>query len=61
MAQSLNLNVIAEGVETEEQRKLLESLNCSEMQGYFFSRPLGADELGKFLDNLEDIFRGKLS
>lgn len=52
MAQSLNLNVIAEGVETEEQRKLLESLNCSEMQGNYFSRPLPADELSKFLDNL---------
>jgi diguanylate cyclase (GGDEF)-like protein len=52
MAQSLNLNVIAEGVETEEQRKLLESLNCSEMQGNYFSRPLPADELRKFLDNL---------
>jgi len=51
MAQSLNLNVIAEGVETEEQRILLESLNCSEMQGNFFSRPLPADELGKFLAN----------
>jgi len=53
MAQSLNLNVVAEGVETEEQRKLLESLNCSEMQGYYFSRPLPADEFGKYLDNLE--------
>jgi len=52
MAQSLNLNVIAEGVETKEQRILLESLNCSEMQGNFFSKPLPADELGKFLDNL---------
>jgi diguanylate cyclase (GGDEF)-like protein/PAS domain S-box-containing protein len=53
MAQCLNLNVIAEGVETEEQRNLLESLNCSEMQGYLFSRPLPADELSSFLDNLK--------
>jgi EAL domain-containing protein (putative c-di-GMP-specific phosphodiesterase class I) len=49
MAQCLNLNVIAEGVETEDQRQLLESLNCPEMQGYLFSRPLPADELGSFL------------
>jgi EAL domain-containing protein (putative c-di-GMP-specific phosphodiesterase class I) len=60
MAQSLNLNVIAEGVETEEQRRLLESLNCSEMQGFFFSRPLPADDLSKYLDNLEGIYREKL-
>jgi diguanylate cyclase (GGDEF)-like protein/PAS domain S-box-containing protein len=53
MAQCLNLNVIAEGVETEEQRSLLESLNCSEMQGYLFSRPLPADELSSFLDDLK--------
>jgi diguanylate cyclase (GGDEF)-like protein/PAS domain S-box-containing protein len=60
MAKNLNLNVIAEGVETEGQRKVLESLNCMEMQGYFFSRPLPAEELSNFLDNLEDILREKL-
>jgi EAL domain-containing protein (putative c-di-GMP-specific phosphodiesterase class I) len=60
MAKNLNLNVIAEGVETEGQRKVLESLNCMEMQGYFFSRPLPAEELSNFLDNLKDILREKL-
>jgi len=59
MAQCLNLNVIAEGVETEEQRSMLESLNCSEMQGYLFSRPLPADELSRFLDNLKNEQEGK--
>jgi diguanylate cyclase (GGDEF)-like protein/PAS domain S-box-containing protein len=59
MAQCLNLNVIAEGVETEEQRNLLESLNCSEMQGYLFSRPLPADELSRFLKKLQKQQRGK--
>jgi diguanylate cyclase (GGDEF)-like protein len=44
MAKSLRLNVIAEGVEYEEQARLLDSLECSEMQGYFFSRPLSAEE-----------------
>ncbi len=60
LAKNLNLNVIAEGVETEDQRKILESLNCSEMQGYFFSKPLPADELSKFLDNLDKTFKGKI-
>ncbi len=39
MAHSLGLNVIAEGVETEEQRQLLRSLHCTHFQGYLFGRP----------------------
>jgi EAL domain-containing protein (putative c-di-GMP-specific phosphodiesterase class I) len=60
MAKCLNLNVIAEGVETEEQRNLLESLNCPEMQGYLFSRPLPSDELGRFLKKLQKQQRGQM-
>ncbi len=44
MAQSLRLNVIAEGVEAEEQARLLDALQCPEMQGFFFSKPLSAEE-----------------
>jgi len=40
LAHSLNLKVVAEGVETEEQTRLLRLLNCDEMQGFFFSKPL---------------------
>ena len=40
MAQGLNLDVIAEGVETEEQRQLLSSSGCSSYQGYLFGRPV---------------------
>jgi len=40
LAHELKLRVVAEGVETEEQRGILKLLKCDEMQGYLFSRPL---------------------
>lgn len=45
LGQSLNLTVIAEGVETAEQLALLKQLGCDEVQGYFFSRPVPQNEL----------------
>lgn len=45
LAHSLNLRVVAEGVETDEQRKLLEILMCDTMQGYLFSKPIPAAEI----------------
>jgi EAL domain-containing protein (putative c-di-GMP-specific phosphodiesterase class I) len=43
LAHSLKLNVVAEGVETEEQSRLLRLLNCDEMQGFLFSEPVPAE------------------
>jgi EAL domain-containing protein (putative c-di-GMP-specific phosphodiesterase class I) len=39
LAHTLGLEVVAEGVETEEQRRALEELRCGTAQGYFFARP----------------------
>jgi diguanylate cyclase (GGDEF)-like protein/PAS domain S-box-containing protein len=44
MSKNLNLEVIAEGVETNEQFRLLEQYGCSNYQGYLFGRPLPIDE-----------------
>ncbi len=43
LAHALKLKVVAEGVETEEQASLLRLLNCDEMQGYLFSKPVPVD------------------
>ena len=49
MAKSLNLEVIAEGVETEDQLNFLDKLDCDIVQGYYFYRPESADEVAKHL------------
>jgi EAL domain-containing protein (putative c-di-GMP-specific phosphodiesterase class I) len=49
LAHGLDLNVVAEGVETEEERKLLRLLRCDQMQGYLFSRPIAKDALEQLL------------
>jgi len=45
LAHSLDLEVIAEGVETREQSSFLQNLNCEKMQGYYYSKPVPAAEL----------------
>ena len=45
LAHALSLNVVAEGVETADQRDILRDLGCDELQGYFIARPMPGDEL----------------
>jgi len=49
MALNLHLDVVAEGVETIEQLVLLKKLQCKYGQGYYFSKPLSAEEAGSLL------------
>ncbi len=49
MGQTLSLTVVAEGVETQEQMNYLKEHSCHEMQGYYFSKPVSADEFANLL------------
>ncbi|MGG5741018.1 putative bifunctional diguanylate cyclase/phosphodiesterase [Bacillus cereus group sp. IBL03679] len=49
LANTLNLSVVAEGIETEKQLKFLKKNNCKYMQGYYFSKPLTSKEFIRFL------------
>jgi EAL domain-containing protein (putative c-di-GMP-specific phosphodiesterase class I) len=47
----MGIEVIAEGVETEEQSTLLKSLNCDYVQGYYFGKPMPTKEFEKLFFN----------
>jgi len=51
LARNLGMDVVAEGVETEDQLKLLRKLECENGQGYLFSTPLGGRQLNKFISD----------
>jgi EAL domain-containing protein (putative c-di-GMP-specific phosphodiesterase class I) len=51
LAHSLRMQVVAEGVETEQQQQALRSLNCDVYQGYLYARPQRATAIPDFLGN----------
>jgi diguanylate cyclase (GGDEF)-like protein/PAS domain S-box-containing protein len=63
MAKSLNLKVIAEGVETEAQMSFLRAHQCDEIQGYYFSKPLPVDKVADKLrsNDSDPNFRAQAS
>jgi len=48
ISHSLSVPMIAEGVETEEQMLILKKLGCEIVQGYYFSKPVPAEEFRRF-------------
>ena len=53
LAHSLGLEVVAEGVETEEQLAVLQAQNCDLIQGFLFNRPIPQDEFEKLLRSMD--------
>jgi diguanylate cyclase (GGDEF)-like protein len=64
LAHALGKRVVAEGVETVKQRRILTELGCDELQGYLFAQPMTADDLLQWAldarNNDEDAFRSSL-
>lgn len=54
LADNLNMDVVAEGVETKEQAEFLLSKGCSKVQGYYYSPPLPVGEVFEFLKRFRE-------
>jgi EAL domain-containing protein (putative c-di-GMP-specific phosphodiesterase class I) len=50
LGRSLGLRVTAEGIETEEQARFLRSINCDELQGFLFARPMSVEDIDRRLE-----------
>ncbi|AOL94334.1 putative bifunctional diguanylate cyclase/phosphodiesterase [Porphyrobacter sp. LM 6] len=55
MAKSLNMSTTAEGVETAEEAELIRNLGCDKIQGYYFGRPMTADEARRLFTTLREM------
>ncbi len=51
LGRSLGLRVTAEGIETEEQARFLRSIDCDELQGFLFARPMSVEDIDQRLED----------
>ena len=54
LSTSLGMKTVAEGIESKEQKELLKELGCNYGQGFYFARPMGAEEIIKILKSKAD-------
>ncbi len=54
IAHEINLNVVAEGVETKIQYQSLLNTRCDMIQGYYFSKPMSTNQIEELLKRIED-------
>jgi EAL domain-containing protein (putative c-di-GMP-specific phosphodiesterase class I) len=60
LGKGLGMEIVAEGVETEGDASAMTTFGCSELQGYYFSRPLDVEPLLKFLESYQPRPTGPL-
>lgn len=61
LGRGLGMQIVAEGVETEYEAVMMSHFGCTELQGYFFSRPLAAPQLTALIEKFEPRHMGPLS
>lgn len=61
MIKSLGLRIVAEGVETLEQVKMLHRMGCDFLQGFYFSKPIPEDRYVEFMRNSESYIKEKIT
>lgn len=59
LAHDLDLNVVAEGVETEEQLHMIREMGCDELQGYIFSKPLPCESMDRILADNSNLYKDR--
>jgi EAL domain-containing protein (putative c-di-GMP-specific phosphodiesterase class I) len=59
MAKSLDIKVVAEGVEKKEELDVLKALGCDIIQGFYFAKPMRVEELKEFIENWDNDRKNK--